>query len=153
MIRQTSENSIQDLLEAFLDYEELRMQAVRRLDVPKANKYVLTAAAAANVLSKTAQGRAEIEKLLRHPTLYIRVRAAGVVMDWAPEKAIPVFGAMLDADLSSIPSVDERIDISVTSKDWLYGHFNIHNADRNALIEPLRAYGIELKHRDETLWQ
>ncbi len=74
-------------------------------------------------------------------------------MDWAPDKAIPVFGSMLDADLSSIPSIDERLDIRVISRDWLYKHFNIRSANRNDLIEPLRAYGIELEHRDESRWQ
>ncbi len=153
MTPRTSENSVHDLLQAFLDCEELRMQSVRRLDVPEANKYVLKAAAAAEALSKTAEGRAEIEKLLGHATLYVRVRAAGAVMDWAPDKAIPVFGSMLDADLSSIPSIDERLDIRVISRDWLYKHFNIRSANRNDLIEPLRAYGIELEHRDESRWQ
>jgi hypothetical protein len=153
MIRRISEKSIQNLLKSFLDYEELRIQAVRRLDVPEANKYILKAAAAAKLLSGTLEGRAEIENLLRHAKLYVRVRAAEVVMDWAADKAIPVFGAMLDADLSSISSVDERLDIRVIAKDWLFKHFNIRGANRNDLIEPLRAYGIELKNRDEARWQ
>jgi hypothetical protein len=148
-----SENSVRDLLQAFLDCEELRMQAVRRLDVPAANKYCLKAAAAAEALSKTAEGRAEIEKLLGHATLYVRVRAAEAVMDWAPDKAIPVFGSMLDADLSSIPSVDERLDIRVISGDWLYKYFDIRSSDRNDLIEPLKEYGVELSYRDHTRWQ
>ena len=55
---------------------------------------------------------------------------------------------MLDADLSSIDSPDERLDIRQTSKEWLFSYFGITNADRNALIEPLRSYGIELRYKD-----
>ncbi|SFK57776.1 hypothetical protein SAMN04488498_108176 [Mesorhizobium albiziae] len=153
MTSRISEISVHELLKTFLKYENLRLRAVRRLDVPATNRNFLKAVAASDSLSQTAAGRAEIEKLLTHPMPYIRVRAAGAVMTWAPEKAIPVFGRMLDADLSAISSVDERLDIRIDSQDWLYQHFQIRSSDRNDLIEPLKAYGIELSYRDRTGWR
>jgi hypothetical protein len=153
MTPQTPREPIEKLLNTFFKYEELRMQAVRRLDVPAANRYLLRVSAASKALAATPDGRDELEKLLSHPTEYIRLSAAGTIMRWAPEKAIPIFGQLLVDHLSAITSVDERLDIRITAKDWLYRHFNIRSFDRNDLIEPLKAYGIDLPHRDHKVWQ
>ena len=147
-----SEKSVEELTGLFLKYQNLRLRAVRALDVPAVNRNVLRSAAVVDELSRLPAGRSEMEKLLDAPSAYLRVRTAGAVMRWAPEKAIPVFGSMLDANLSSVESADERLEIRTISEDWLFRHFSIRSADRNDLIEPLRAYGIELARQDRSRW-
>jgi hypothetical protein len=153
MIRRISDISTKRLLGEFLRHEELRMHAVRRLDVPAANRHQLKASALSEALAATPEGRAELEKLLSYPKLYVRVSAAGNVLGWAPRKAIPVLGRLLDADFETISSIDERLDIRVGAKDLLYKYFDIRSSDRNDLIEPLKKYGVELSYRDHAKWQ
>ena len=93
-----------------------------------------------------------IENLMRDADPYLRLRAAGSVMSWMPEAAIQVFGKLLVDDLSYL-SPDESLDIHHESKGWLYKHFNIRSFDQNDLIEPLKAYGVELPFQDHTKWQ
>jgi hypothetical protein len=149
MTRQTPDE-IEKLIEKFLRHENLRMEAVRQLNVPKANRHLVKNSEAAEVLQATAEGRAALEALLDDPELHVRVAAAEEVMRWNPDKVIPLFGRLLDLDgeLSHVDSVDERGDIRLRARLWLYKHFNIDNADRNELIEPLKAYGVKLKRRE-----
>ena len=152
MTQMISERSQFELMEIFMDLQEKRLHALRKLDVPRVNSIVSKLSVVENALSSTREGRTRVENLLRHESPYLRARAAGVVMGWDPAKAIPIFGALLNADLTPISSVDERLDIRLSSKEWLFKHFGIRNADRNALIEPLRAYGIELPYKDRS-WE
>jgi hypothetical protein len=70
-----------------------------------------------------------------------------MVCAWSPEKAIPVLGRLLVEDLGAESSAHERGDIRLGAKEMLYRHFGIDDFDRNRLIEPLRAYGIDLPRR------
>jgi hypothetical protein len=67
MNRRISDISTKRLLAEFLKHEELRMQAVRELDVPAANRHQLKASALSEALAASSEGRAELEKLLSHP--------------------------------------------------------------------------------------
>ncbi|MBO6719197.1 MAG: hypothetical protein JJ913_14665 [Rhizobiaceae bacterium] len=149
MTRQTSDE-IKKLIEKFLRHENLRMEAVRQLDVPKANRHLLKNSEAGEALRSTAEGREALEVLLDEPELHVRVAAAEEVMRWNPDKVIPLFGRLLelDGELSQLDSPEEVGDIRLRARLWLYEHFNIRNADRNELIEPLKAYGVKLKRRD-----
>jgi hypothetical protein len=80
------------------------------------------------------------------------LRAAANVLEWSPEKAVPVLGRLLVEDLSAENSIDERIDIRVEASGWLYRHFGIRDYDRNKLIEPLRTYGVNIPWREEQIW-
>ncbi len=147
MIHHISEDRIRRLVVRFLEHAQRRIEAVRSLDTPAANRSFLNRVAASDQLVASEEGRRELERLLMHPELHIRVTAACLVLDWAAEKAIPILGSVLDADLSDIPSVDECLDIRLSAKDMLFVHFGIRPGDRNDLIEPLRKYGIELRRR------
>ncbi|MEX0955493.1 MAG: hypothetical protein WDZ83_09805 [Rhizobiaceae bacterium] len=149
MTRQTSDQT-NKLIDKFLRHENLRMEAIRQQNVPKANRHLLKSSEAGAILRSTAEGRAELEALLDDPELHVGVAAAEEVMRWDPDKVIPLFGRLLDldGDLSHIDSVDERGDIRLRARLWLYKHFNIRNADRNELIEPLKSYGVNLKRRE-----
>ncbi|WP_011580268.1 MULTISPECIES: hypothetical protein [Chelativorans] len=154
MTRQNFSISVSDLLERFHKHQELYRLAVRRQDVPTANRHILKASEYLNALAAlNPAGRETIETLLTHPDAYLRLRAAGSVLSWSPEKAIPVLGRLLFEDLGPTRSPDERLDIRTEAKGWLYKHFGIRSFDRNDLIEPLRAYGVELPYRDHAKWQ
>ena len=153
MTRKISELSISEAIDAFVGHLALRMQGVRNLDVPAANRHFLKAKAVADKLVASEPGRLAIEELLAHPILHIQVSAAEYVRRWDPDKVIPFLGRLLDADLSTIASVDERLDIRCRAKDALYMHFGIRSWDRNDLIEPLKAYGVNLTYRDHSAWQ
>lgn len=153
MIRKISDTTISEKVAAFLTYSVRQVEAVRIDDVPAANRHFLKAAAAAETLAASPEGRLALEKLLEHPTLYVQVGAAEYVRRWNPDRVIPFFGRLLDADLSSIASVDERLEIRIRAGDALYKHFGIRSWDRNDLIEPLKAYGVDLAYWDHSKWQ
>lgn len=131
-----------ELVELFLHIQQRRRLAVRAFNTPEVNRWVRKSVPVQESLASTPGGRVALESLLTQADPYILVRAAGVVIKWAPEKAIPIFASMLDADLSSIDSPDERLDIRQTSKEWLFSYFGITNADRNALIEAKSQGGL-----------
>ena len=116
MTPRISKMAVDELLSDFLSFVDQRMEAVRAIDVPKINRHVLKISAVGDALSATTAGRAELERLLSHPIVYVQVAAAAAMMKWAPEKAIPLFGVLLDADLTAISSPDERLDIRTTAK-------------------------------------
>lgn len=147
MIRQTSDLSTEALCSAWVEQLELRMSAVRAIDVPKANRHHRKAAQLAKALASTLEGRAAIQRLLSHPKLHIQLSAAELMMGWNPDGVIPRLGKMLDQDLSDLDSPDERIDIRDRAKGQLYNHFNIRSSDRNDLIKPLAMYGVHLSYR------
>lgn len=153
MTRINSEMPIDALLKTLFKYQELQRLALRREDIRAANRHVLKAFAAADALNATPQGRDVLERLLNDTDPFLRLRAAECIMKWDPDLAIPVLGRMLFEDLGNESSPDERINIRTTAKDWLYRHFNIRSFDRNDLIEPLKAYGVELPYRDYGKWQ
>ncbi len=153
MTRIDSDLSTEELMHDLLKYQNLHRLAVRRNDILALNRHILKVSAAADSLAaKIPHGREALEQLLVHPTAYVRLRAAGRVLMWAPEKAVPVLGRLLIEDLGNESSPDERIDIRTEAKGWLYQHFDIRSFNRNDLIEPLRAYGIEIPYRQEEIW-
>jgi predicted transcriptional regulator len=148
MTRATSYRTLDQLAK----HQELHRQAVRRQNIASANRQLLKVIAAADGLAASSRGRDILESLLEHRMAYMRVRAAARVLAWAPEKAIPVLGRLLVDDLGAESSIDERIDIRSEATGFLYRHFGIRSFNRNDLIEPLRAYGIDLPHRREAEW-
>lgn len=149
MTPQTSEN-VARLIDGFLLHHKQRIEAVRRQDVPKANRHLLKAGESADMLRVSPGGRAAMERLLDHLDPNVQLSAGEEVMKWDPEKVVPLLGGLLDADLNHIESVDERLDIRHRARAWLFKHFNIWSADRNDLIEPLKAYGVNLRSREYT---
>jgi hypothetical protein len=82
-----------------------------------------------------------------HELPEVRLRAAGQVLAWAPKLAVPVLGDLL---VNWRPTDPRRgyVAVRTEAKEWLYDYFGITDFDRNKLIEPLRAYGIELPRQD-----
>jgi hypothetical protein len=151
MIHQNSDTEM--AASRFVDEENRRMDAVKRQDVPAANHHFAKGETAAQLLESNANGRRAMEELMHHPLLHIRLSAAEHVLSWDPTITIPFLGRLLDMELLEIVSVDEKLDIRTRAKDALYRFFGIESSNRNDLIEPLRAYGVELPWRDHARWQ
>lgn len=153
MTRISSDMPVDALLGLLFKYRELHRQAVRRIDVPAGNRHILKVIKAGDALASTSPGRDALEKLLAHPMAYMRLRAAQSVMEWDSKIAIPVLGRLLFEDLGEESSADERIDIRTEAKETLFLHFGINSWNRNDLIEPLKAYGVDLPYRDYDKWR
>lgn len=152
MIRRDSRLSTKKLLQELEINQNMHRLAVRRDDIRAVNRHIERVWGVLDALAETAEGRSGLERLLAHPDAYTRLRAAEAVMAWAPEAAIPVLGRLLFEDLGPESSAAERIDIRTAAKDTLYDHFDITSWDRNDLIEPLKAYGVDLPYRDRSKW-
>lgn len=147
-------NSISPLKNNLLLKIDLRMEAVCRLDVPAANIQILAIARILNRLRSTAAGRSAVEDLLLHPAWRVKISAAEAASPWAARSAVPVLGQALIENLrDAIASPDERLDIRIRAGDSVYKYFEIEGRDRNLLIAPLRAYGIDLPWYDHSKWQ
>ena len=154
MTRPVSDASLADVIDQLFMDQDGYESAVRNSDVPKANRLLLRVSGGLDSLaSRGADGRLALERLLEQASPYMRLRAAGSVLSWAPEKAIPVLARLVDDELGVARTPEERLDIRTEAKGWLYRHFGIRNGDRNALIEPLKAYGVALAYRDPAKWQ
>lgn len=148
MTRKTSELPVGELVERFVKAQVRNQEAVREQNVPAANRQVDITMQTAEVLMNSAEGRYALEKLMGHGEPFVRLRAAKFVRRWAPDLAIPVLGRMLANDSSADLSVDERLELRIEAKDSLFAQFGIRNFDWNDLIEPLKAYGINLPFRN-----
>lgn len=149
---QRGSKTIDEHLRMFFEQHDSYAAAVRRQDVPAANRCLLKVSSCLDAVAGLPGGKALLEKLLDHDEPYIRLRAAGSVMDWMPDLAIPVFGRLLAEDINNL-SPYERLDIHAEAVGWLYKYFKIRSFNQNDLIEPLRAYGVELPYRDYAAWQ
>jgi len=153
MTRAISDLSADVLRHRFLEYQERQQAAIRAEDIPAANRHAMKVKRYADALAATPRGRDMLEELAGSPLPFVRHRAAQWVVDWAPELAVPVLGRHLIEDFGPDLSVDERLELRISAKHSLYAFFGIRSFDHNDLIEPLKAYGIDLSYRDHSAWQ
>lgn len=147
-----SETSTDKLVGALMKHQALEIEACEREDIAAANRQVDKLSAVLDQLARTAVGRQALEKLMSHEMPEVRLRAAGAVMAWAPDMAIPVLGRLV-ADWKPKDPHRGYVAVRTEAKGWLYDHFGVTDFDQNKLIDPLRAYGIDLPYRDYSAWQ
>jgi hypothetical protein len=148
MTHRGSEDVVSSLVREYFEHQELQRVAIRRDRTPTANRqYARVRTILDRLMAIEPEGRLAIEALMVHPMAYARLIGAMKVYAWDPHKAIPVLGRLLVEDLGAESSAHERGDIRLTARGMLYRHFGIDDFDRNRLIEPLRAYGIDLPRR------
>jgi hypothetical protein len=147
MTRKISDLPVEDLIERFVKSQVRNQDAVREQNIPAANRQVDITMQAAEVLMNSTEGRHALERLMSHGEPFVRLRAAQFVRRWAPDLAIPVLGRMLVDDYEDI-SVDEGLEMIIGAKDSLFAQFGIRSFDWNDLIDPLKAYGINLPFRN-----
>lgn len=153
MIRTNSDPSVDVLRERFLSYQERQQMAIRADDIPAANRHFRKIKQYAEALAGTPEGRDALEELTRSPLPFVRLRAAQYARNWAPHVAIPVLGRLVIENFSSDLSPDERIELRISAKHSLFFFFGVRRFDQNELIEPLKAYGIDLPYEDHSVWQ
>lgn len=128
--------------------QEKQALAVRRDDTPAANRYMKKVNQARNALAaKGNEGQATLEELMQHPMPQVRLDGAVSVMQWAPHLAIPVLGNLIVESKGEGMSVSERVEIAHEATLSLFDYFGTRLYDRDELIEPLKAYGIDLPRR------
>jgi len=142
---------VKTLLENQMFWEK----AIRRDDVPSANKYALRMTHAVRRLRETEAGRSELDKLLTHSKPNIRLWAAGSAEAWAPDLAVPVLARLLYEPLEKDGGAIEDVGIRMNAKAYLAQHFGLHPSDLRELPGRLADMGIDLP--DETarrlLWE
>lgn len=151
MTRTISDKPTDALIAKLVEYDELRGLALRRNDIPAANRHFDRATPILKELaSRNPEGRDALEGLLAHASPFVRLDAAFRVLAWAPASAIPVL-ARLALNPGSNYSHEERGSVITSAKEILYHHFGIRSFDPNALIEPLRAFGVDWPRRESSL--
>jgi len=151
MTSASSDASIEELVATLFNFQKLQIAAMEREDVRGGNRHFDRLYAALKQLASTPRGRDALEGLMQHEMPEIQVRAAGQVMAWAPEIAIPVLGRLV-VDWRPRDPRKGYVGVGTEAASWLYQHFGIKDFDRNKLIEPLRRYGIELPRRPDEIW-
>lgn len=147
MTRTISDMPVEELVAAFIEQAEFQRLAIRDQKIPKANRHMDKVVQIRNALDETPEGRQALLKLVNNEARYVQLRAARPVIDWAPDIAVPVLGRLLIEDFGDKLTDSEGIELRISAKEILFNHFGIENFDRNELIEPLRAYGIEIPRR------
>jgi hypothetical protein len=141
---------IQQLVAENIAHEDSRMAAVRRNDIPGANRWFdRSRAVLKDLAGHGPEGRRAIEELLLHPSSFVRLGAAATVHEWAPDLAIPVLADLYLVEREPDASPSERIEICMSAKGLLYRIFGITSYDPDDLIEPLRRYGIVWPSQEE----
>ncbi|WP_223478066.1 hypothetical protein [Oricola indica] len=132
----------------FLKYQALQVAAQRRGDIPAANRHVEKVTEALDVLAKTGlDGRMALERLMNDTDPSTRGRAARRVMEWDPDRAIPVLARLLyeQSDPQSV-SV-EAVLIVREARYALQKYFGLDLFDPTELPDRLAAMGITLPEK------
>jgi hypothetical protein len=153
MTRKTSDLPVDVLRERFLRYQERQQIAIRAENVPVANRHFLKVKQYADALTETSRGRDALEELAKSPFPFVRLRAAHRVRAWAPKLAIPVLGRLVIEKFEPDLSVDERLELRISAMHSLCSFFGISSYDQNELIDPLKAYGVDLPYEDHSKWR
>lgn len=149
----TSDLPVDTLFDRFLKYQERQQIAIRADEIPTANRHVMKVTQYADALAATPQGKDRLESAVNSQLPFVQLRAAQWVIDWAPEIAVPELGRLVICDFEPDISINERLELRISAKHTLYHFFGITSFDHNDLIEPLKAYGIDLPYRDHSAWQ
>jgi len=153
MTSMRSSRTLEQWTEEFVRRLKKQAEADRADDVPTYNRLHKKVVEALNaILGAGPRGRDVLENLLSHETPQVRMWAAGQVMKWDPDKAIPLLGHLIVDKLPDETAAMERVTIRMGASSYLEKHFGVKNYDRNELIEPLKAYGIGVPRRSEQPW-
>lgn len=131
--------------ERFLEYQTLQADAQRRNDIPAANRHVKKVTESLDALAKSGkEGRDLLEKLMGDDDPSIRGRAARRVMEWDPDRAIPVLARLLYEQLHFESASVERVIIRTEAEHALLKYFGLDMFDPTELPDRLVAMGIDL---------
>ncbi|GAB1581444.1 hypothetical protein [Phyllobacterium phragmitis] len=153
MTSMRSSRSLEQWAEEFVRRLQEQAEADRADNTAAYNRLHKKVVEALNaILDAGPRGRDILEYFLNHETPQVRMWAAGQVIKWDADKAVPVLGHLLVDKLPQETAAMERVNIRMGASAYLEQHFGITNFDRNELIEPLKAYGIDVPLRPERPW-
>lgn len=92
----------------------------------------------------TAEGRAAMEELQQHPSPQLRYAASSAVIEWAPEKAIPVLARLLHEPFEEDMEPWEEVSVRTQACMPLAEYFGYHPSNWSELPEQLAEFGIDL---------
>ena len=132
----------------FLKYQALEVAAQRRNDIPAANRHVEKVTEALNALARAGkEGRDTLERLMQDSDPSTRGRAARRVMEWDPDRAIPVLSRLLYEPLDSNSVAVEAVIIRREARFALLQYFGLDMFDPTELPDRLSAMGIALPEK------
>lgn len=132
-------------MKRFLKYQKLEVVAQRRNDIPAANRHVEKVTEALNALAEAGKaGRELLERLMNDPDPSTRGRAARRVMEWDPDRAIPLLAKLLYEPLDPESVSVEAVIIRREARFALQHYFGLDMFDPTELPDRLAAMGIEL---------
>ncbi|KXF78243.1 hypothetical protein ATN84_00060 [Paramesorhizobium deserti] len=153
MISTRSNRTLEQWTEEFVRRLQKQTQADRAENIPAYNRLHKKIVEALTAIENAGSpGREVLEELMEHEMPQVRLWAAGRVIQWNPDRAIPVLGRLLIEKLPEESAPVERMSIRGTASSHLEKFFGITNFDRNELIEPLKAYGIDVPRQTERPW-
>jgi len=131
-------------MQRLLKYQALEQAAMRRRDIPAANRHVEQITRALRTLSGSPLGRQRLEGLLDHPDPSTRGRAASEIIQWVPERAVPVLAKLLYEPQDPAAAAFEKVGVSLEAQKALTGYFGLPWHDPRGLVEKLAAAGSAL---------
>ena len=141
--------TIEDKIDEILRNHESWKKAHRRGDRKRVQVLRDRFEELAGELMESADGRAAMEELLQNPSSRLRYAISTAVIEWAPEKAIPVLARLLYEPLDENMEPWEEVSVRIHARMPLAYHFGYHPADWTELPERLAEHGIDLP--DETV--
>lgn len=143
-----SVGDIQAWNKRFQKYQSLEAAAMRRRDIPAANRHVEKVTVALDALANSgAEGKAVLEELMRNADPSIRGRAARRVIGWDPDRAAPVLARLLHEPLDPQSASAEAVSIRIEAEHALLQHFGLDIFDPRKLPDRLAAMGIKLPEK------
>jgi hypothetical protein len=144
----TSAGDAERWTERFLKYQKLQADAQRRNDIPAANRHVEKVTEALDALAKDGpEGRDALERLIGDPDPSTRGRAARRVLEWDPDRAIPVLAHLLHEPLDPKSASVEAVVIRREARFALQKYFGLDMFDPTELPDRLAAMGITLPEK------
>lgn len=147
MSRSETDKVAMEALDSLLDNQTRWEHAIRKADIPTANKHALRMTHAVRALRESESGRSELEKLLANSKPNLRLWAAGSVLEWAPDIAVPVLAKLLYELLERDSTPQEDVSIQMNAEGYLARYFGLHPSDTREMPGRLAAMGIELPEK------
>lgn len=135
---------IDDITGEILRNHEAWKKAHRRGDAKRAEALAKRFEQLAGALVKTDDGRLAMEDLLQNPSSRLRYAASTAVIEWAPDKAIPVLARLLHEPLEEDMQPWEEVSLRTQACMPLAEFFGNHPSQWSDLPERLAEYGIQL---------
>jgi len=141
--------TVEGKIEEILRNHESWKKASRRRDRKRVQALRDRFVQLAGELMETPEGRAAMEGLLDHPSSRLRYAVSTAVIEWAPEKAIPVLARLIYEPFDEELEPWEEVSVRTRACMPLAYHFGYHPSQWTELPERLAEYGIDLP--DETV--